>query len=102
MLEDGSRGLVVKSGHGFYTVELDHNAGRILKRVAELRLEREALGLPSGELHAAHCTVLLCCIFILVASLLVPHLHNGYWKGSNWRREGWGWGRGWGRGYLVS
>ncbi len=61
MLEDGSRGLVVKSGHGFYTVELDHNAGRILKRVAELRLEREALGLPSGELHIALCCAVLSC-----------------------------------------
>ena len=48
MLEDGSRGLVVKSGHGFYSVELDNNAGRVLKRVIELKLERDVEGLPSG------------------------------------------------------
>jgi hypothetical protein len=49
VLEDGSRGLVVKSGHGFYSVDLDNNAGRVLKRVIDLRLERDVDGLPSGK-----------------------------------------------------
>jgi hypothetical protein len=35
VLDDGSRGLVVRSGHGFYTIELDGpEAGRVQVRAS--------------------------------------------------------------------
>ena len=48
VLHDGTRGLVVKSGHGFYTVEMDNDGGKQLKRICDLRLEREVDGRSSG------------------------------------------------------
>ena len=49
ILQDGSRGVVVKSGHGFYHIDLDGNAGqRVLKRVGDIMLENRACPRCSG------------------------------------------------------
>ena len=48
VLDDGTRGVVTRSGHGFYYIELDNNGGRVQRRVMDLQLERDRDGRLSG------------------------------------------------------